>query len=387
MPRRSLEVNVEPKILIWARESIGLSKQEVANKLSVSENTMSKWESGEKKLKLTHLEKLAKICKRPLATFFLQNPPEERPFPKDFRTLPEDKRKPFSSKTRLAIRRARRLQSLTSELAKSLSHKIVTEIERVSVSDNPEIVASRIREQSRVTIQTQFGWRDDIEALNEWRKTVEDRGVLVFQVGVPLKETRGFSLTEGKSPVIVLNLRDAIKGRIFSLFHEYGHLLLNHSGICDMGEQDYLSDENKLIEKFCNHFAGAFLVPKNALINHKLVGEIKSSVEWSDEVLEKLAKDFKVSKEVILRRLVIMDRVKMSFYKRKHEEWKSKKYPRGWGRKNPPKKCIQENGVPFVSLVLETHRKGRITYSDVADYLAIRLKHLPKVEKIISGSI
>lgn len=51
----------------------------------------------------------------------------------------------------------------------------------------------------------------------------------------------------------------------------------------------------------------------------------------------------------------------------------------------PPRKCIQENGVPFVSLVLESYAKEKITYSDVADYLGIRLKHLPKVERLVRG--
>ena len=57
-----------------------------------------------------------------------------------------------------------------------------------------------------------------------------------------------------------------------------------------------------------------------------------------------------------------------------------------WGPA-PPRKCIQENGVPFVSLVLESYKKDKITYSDVADYLGIRLKHLPKVEQLVRGNV
>lgn len=388
MPRKSLEAVVEPRVLIWARESIGMNIEEVAKRLNTSEDTVSKWESGQKNPTLIQLEKLARtIYKRPLAAFFLPKPPEEPPLPEDFRTLPRDKRKPFSPKTRLAIRRARRLQSLATELANSLNREIPSPIEKANLSDNPEVVGNRIRMQLGVKIQTQFSWKNEAEALNEWKKAVGKRGVFVFQIGMPLEETRGFSLTEGEFPAIVLNLSDAINGRIFSLFHEYGHLLLNDSGICDMGDQDYLSNQGKLIEKFCNHFAGAILVRKDALINHMLIKSSGYRSHWPDEILKELAKSFKVSQEVILRRLVILSWAGEDFYKRKHEEWKTTEYRRGGGRRNPPKECVRKNGIPFVSLVLESHRKEKITYSDVADYLEISLKHLPEVEQLIGSKV
>jgi len=466
MPRKSLEVTVEPRVLIWARESVGLSIPEVAKRLKASEDTIRKWESGQKRPTLMYLEKLARtIYKRPFAVFLLPKPPEELPFPNDFRSLPSDKRKPFSPKTRLAIRRARRLQSLTAELARSLNRESTLKIGRATLSDDPEVVANSVREQLGVDLQTQFGWTDENKAFNEWGKAIEKVGILVFQIGMPLEETRGFSLTEGEFPAIVINIHDSTNGRIFSLFHEYGHLLLHNSGICDMENPAYLSEEVKSIEKFCNHFAGAVLVPRNALLNHELTRLKGRLSEWPDEILKELAKTFKVSQEVILRRLLILERATEGFYKRKHEEWvmkqkEAKKEQRqkflfsmelgyrqllkdgamsdalrevfennklsltseakiakkddkhwkikdgnkiykiedtdtrlniyeqkGGGGQNPPKKCIWENGVPFVTLVLETFGEEKITYRDVADYLAIRLKHLPKVEQLIRSKV
>ncbi|MGH7801443.1 MAG: ImmA/IrrE family metallo-endopeptidase [Thermodesulfobacteriota bacterium] len=392
MPRKSLEAIVEPKVLKWARESMGLDFKETAKRLKVVEDTVGKWESGQKKPTLIQLEKLAKIYKRPLAVFFLPEPPKEIPLPKDFRTLPMDNEKPFSLKTRLAIRRAQRLQSLATDLAKSINREIISQIGRAKLSDDPEVIAIRVRQQLGVEIQKQFSWKDENKAFNDWKKTIENRGILVFQIGIPLKEARGFSLAKGEIPAIVLNLHDSTTGRIFSLFHEYAHLLLNESGICDMEEINGFSGEARSIEKFCNHFAGAALVPKNALLDHQLIRSKEDSSPLPDEVLQELAKAFKVSQEVILRRLLILGRSTRDFYKRKREEWEAKvkrgeQRQRKWGRINPPKKCIRENGVPFVSLVLDTHREGKITYSDVADYLEIRLKHLPKIEQLVEGRV
>jgi Zn-dependent peptidase ImmA (M78 family)/transcriptional regulator with XRE-family HTH domain len=390
MPHKSLEVVVEPKVLLWARESIGLGIQEIAKKLKISENTIEKWETGQKKPKLTQIEKLAKIYKRPLAVFFLPKPPEDPPLPKDFRSLAMERRAAFSPKARLAIRRARRLQSLAIELAKSLNREITPQISRVSLLDDPEIVANMVRKQLGVELQMQFRWEDENKALNGWKRAIEKSGVLIFQISMPIEEARGFSLDQSKPPVIVLNLSDSPNGRVFSIFHEYAHLLLNDSGICNMEDVDDLSDEGKLTEKFCNHFAGAVLVPKDALLTHEIIKSENYPFEFPNETLKELSKIFKVSQEVILRRLLIFGLATVDFYRRKRKEWEAKskegQRKQKWGRQNPPKKCVQENGVPFVSLVLETHREEKITYRDVADYLTVPLKHLPKVEQLAQNN-
>lgn len=391
MSRKSLEVSIEPKILSWARESIGRGIQEVAKRMNVSENTVNSWELGEKKPTLLQLEKLAKtIYKRPLAAFFLSTPPIDPSLPADYRVLPTDKRLPFSAKTRLAIRRARRLQSLATELMENLN-KGVSKVGAVKLSDNPEDAAAKIRQESQIGIDKQSKWKNSNEAFNMWKRFLEDRRILIFQMSLPLEDAiRGFSLADGKIPTIVLNIKDSMNGRIFSLFHEYAHLLLNESGVCNMEEQDNLP-KDKAIEKFCNHFSGAFLVPKDDLLNHSAAKSIKQYANISDEILENIANDFKVSREVILLRMVAFGLVPKDVYKQKHEEWegKRKEIP-GEVRIykiSQPKKCIRENGVPFVSLVMEAHNKGAITYRDVSDYLGVRTRHLTKIEQLISEKV
>jgi Zn-dependent peptidase ImmA (M78 family)/DNA-binding XRE family transcriptional regulator len=389
MPHKSLEADIDPRVLRWARETIGMGMGDIAKRLKVTEDVVSKWESGQKRPTLIQAEKLANVYKRPLAAFFLPEPPVELPLPKDFRTLPEGKRKPFSTKTLLAIRRARRIQSLIRELAKSLTVDVRYEIGTASLSDSPEALAERIRGKLGVDTQAQFGWKNENEALNEWKKALEKQGIFVLQMGMPIEETRGFSLAEGEIPIIMLNLKDSINGRIFSLFHEYAHLLLNETGICMMDEEEGFSNESEAIERFCNHFAGAVLVPQSALLSHETVRAYRNSVTRPDEMYAELSKSFKVSQEVILRRLLISNLVSVNFYKQKRKEWEEKARgakPRGrWGRQNPPKKCIQENGIPFISLVFESYNGEKITYNEMADYLGIRLKHIPKIEQLIRG--
>ncbi len=390
MSRKVLAVTVEPKILQWARESIGRDVGDIAKRLKLSKDTVEKWESGEKPLTLTQLERLSNLYKRPLAAFFLPEPPKEPPPPKDFRTLPSDQRKPLSTKTRLAIRRASRLQSVAAELTTGLNREFAPSILKVHLSDQPETVAGKTREQLGITIQTQLQWKDENTALTEWRKALEKLGILVLQVAMPLDdEVRAFSVPHAQFPTIVLNLRDALNGRIFSLFHEYTHLMLDGGGICDMRDEGANNHDNKAAEVFCNYVAGATLVSKPHLLAHRLVEGRNASTRWSEDTLKQIAQDFKVSPEVILRRLVICGLAAEELYKRRREDWKEKakqrQEERPFVKPNQSKKCLRENGVPFVSLVLDSHRAGKITYPDVADYLAIRLQHLPKVERLLTG--
>ncbi len=396
MPPPSIEVTVEPSVLVWARESIGKNVKDAAKKLKKSAEFVEELEAGKKKPRLTQLEKLAQLYKRPLAVFLLSSPPPPLPMPEDFRTLPPEEREPFSPETRLAIRRAIRTQRLATELTKELKGDIASRIEHTTLPESyedltlkAEELAQKTRNEFGVEIKDQlYRWRSNSRALKEWKLLIEDKNILVFQIKMPLKETRGFSLPERTLPAIVLNYNDNINGKMFSLFHEYAHLMLDRGGICDMRHEN-----RERIEIFCNYFAGAFLVPRDALLNHELVQANLQNTEWEDKVLNELSWKFKVSREVVLRRLLILGRTTDRFYKNKREEWRlqreekekeSKKEKKG--RRNKPTECIREKGIPFISLVLEAHNRGYITYSDMADYLGVRLNYLQKIEELVRKS-
>ncbi len=388
MSPKSLKITIKPSVLEWARKSAGYySTEEVTG---FKEGEIFKWESGDEKPTLSKLERLANKYKRPLAAFFLPKPPKEKPLPKDFRTLPKEEEHAFSPKTLLSIRRARRLQNLANELLIDLGYELVPQIK--ITRNNPEDQAINIRKMLRIDINEQFAWRHEYEAMKKWKEKIEKHGVFVFQQRFPFEDARGFSLTTDMPPTIILNTNDSPKGKIFSLFHEYAHILLNNGGICNM-EEVHLRAEGARTEQFCNHFAGAMLVPRDNLLNHELVKEFKGIGEWPEEILREIAADFKVSREVILRRLVAFGEADLTFYNRKHNEWKIQlkkdmklRKEKTKGEKfarSVPNECIRDNSIPFISLVLEARSQKIITYNDVADYLGVRLKHLPKIEKSI----
>ena len=87
---------------------------------------------------------------------------------------------------------------------------------------------------ARCVAEEQRRWTGDYGPLNAWIAAFEARGVLVFQTGdIALEEMRGFTLAERRLPVIVLNAKDAPRGRILTLMHELTHLMLGQDGVCD----------------------------------------------------------------------------------------------------------------------------------------------------------
>ena len=51
--------------------------------------------------------------------------------------------------------------------------------------------------------------------------------------GIDVDEMRGFALSDHPLPVIVVNKKDSVRGRIFSMLHELAHILLGDSSISD----------------------------------------------------------------------------------------------------------------------------------------------------------
>ena len=80
-------------------------------------------------------------------------------------------------------------------------------------------------------------WRDPRVSYNAWRAALESAGILVFQVtGVAPAEMLGFSLSDRPLPVIGVNRKLHLNRRTFTLLHEFVHVFLERSGICDIEE-------------------------------------------------------------------------------------------------------------------------------------------------------
>lgn len=381
-------IRIEPSILIWARESLGLSLSDVALKLDKDRETVQQWEHGTSFPTLAQLEKLAySIYKRPLAVFFLPKPPKETTPKQDFRTLPDNEIRNLSPDLRLIIRKAKHHQLVLKQINDNLNPitKPIFKVFNLEVA-NKNIIANDLREYLGITKNLQQNFRNPELAFSYYRNLIEKNGVFIFQY--PLKEVRGFSLMDGEFPVIVINSWDSPNGKIFSLFHELCHILFNVGGIFKDFYSEELKRNQNRIEILCNQFASDILLPNIELLNDTLVLENRDNKEWSDNTLRAIALTYKVSKEVVLRKLLEADKTTQAFYKKTRIRW-NEKYKQDLANKKKTKQPgptyhvtnLSHLGKNFVSQVLTNYHSGKLTASQVADFLSIKLNRIPEYEK------
>lgn len=379
----NLGVNVNPRLLQWARETAGVELENVAKRLHVRENTIREWEQ-EGAISYSKLENLADFYKRPLAVFFMADIPIEPSLPTDFRA-PQKGGLRLSKDVRLAIRQAQHLQGIYQETLESQESR--KNIGHAFLTETPESLAKKQRERIGITWEMQKKWKSGSDTLKKWIEVFEGENILVFQMGMPSKELSGFSLSEGDAPrVIVVNSQDAYNRRIFTLFHEYCHLLLNSGGICKLrgGGKEIARDMS--LESFCDRFAASFLVPADDFFPRKEVQGVILQTE-DDKALRRLSGLFKVSREVILLRIYLTGKITWTYYQKKKKlfdaEFEKIKKKRKPGGPLPHIKSLSENGRKFTSSAIRAYKNGKITGPEISDYLGVKLRHIPLIEGLL----
>jgi len=328
---------------------------------------------------LTQLRGLSKALHCTVATLLLPESPPRPRRPRDYRTLPTRHRHPLGPTTLLALRRAYRVVDLANELDGQLGRELHPIIPRLSSRTDPEAAAELIRGMLGLTVDDQARATKKHTAYHRWRLSVESLGVLVLEAPMPREECRGFSIYDEQSPVIVVTNQDFAAPRVFSLLHELAHLSLHVSGLCEVEAPQDASLPH--MEVYCNHVAGAVMVPRVALLNHRLVRN-HDSVEWRDAELEGIGASFKASKEVVLRRLLHFRRTTQKFYQDRRRQWEidHENMPDFKPHVSWPRRAFNRNGVGFTSLVFEAERARIISAHEAAGYLETKQKHLHTIE-------
>jgi Zn-dependent peptidase ImmA (M78 family) len=392
MSRASVEVSIAPDVFRWLCGTSGWPAKDIAKRIEVPEEDVRSWCEGRAKpvLPLTKVEKLSEAFKRPLAAFLLSKPPEEIRTLPDFRKLP-GAQGDFSRETHLAIRKARRLQKVRRELMENLGSDVRINIRNRSVQDDPEVVASD--ESMNLPVNTaQINTYTPTQLFQIWRDWFERKNITVLQLKMPVEDARGFSLTDIEPFVIVVNESDAPTAKIFTLFHEYGHILLNESAVCNRDSDEIDDKRIKRIECWCNRFAGAFLVPEDFLKQELGIETLCKTTPYS-RIAGSIANRLKISKESALMRLLTLNYISPSEFRTERDKIRAdaalkkeqiKEKQKQSAKKSGPaifldRKCLDEKGPRFVSLVLKNSDLGYITSKDALDYLDVKLRHLEKM--------
>jgi Zn-dependent peptidase ImmA (M78 family) len=377
---------VKPALLAWARRSSNLTVLEASLRAKVEQDDLIAWEVGSDAPSVPQLRKLAHVYKRPLAVFFLAEPPADFDPMRYFRRHPDTPEARPSPELTYAIRQAEWLRENALDLAEESGRDVQPLSMMAKLGDAPAAWAARARELLAISVERQLGWKDESEAWRSWRAALESLDIIVLQVPhIAVEEMRGFSVIADKLPLIAVNSADFVRARMFTAMHELAHIILR-VGDVDRAQRFWVSDD--AVEFFCNVFAGEVLVPRDALARESLLqeGDRESGAEATMET-RRIAARFRVSEDVALRRLHGTTRVSTRFFD-EHRQFLAKVHRKAKKPSGPipiQQTILSRFGGKYVRTVLEALRRERITASDVSDFLGVKVAYLPRIERAAFG--
>ncbi len=288
----SIRPEINNQIFSWAITRIGLTPDEVLLKYP----KFLQWQSGEIIATVNQLKDFSNSYHFPFGYFFLRNVPEiiqnEIPF---FRSN-NDFLATDNENVNETVKILKERQEWLSDYMKENGVDKNTIIGRFKNETDINQIISGIKDYLELNDDWNTAVGSPREAIQILKDKLEERNIIVTFNSVvnnnghrhiPVKLCRGFCLIDNYTPFIFVNSADSKSAQLFTIIHEIAHIFISYTaGFGDHGAEA-LSDPR---EAFCDRIAANLLVPKNSLINNRLLSN------------EELAKLFNVSELVILRR-------------------------------------------------------------------------------------
>lgn len=307
---------VNPEILVWARESAGLSLEEAAHRLGLSgPERLQALEAGEREPSRRQLANMAERYRRPLLTFYLTERPRDSDKGQDFRTL-RDGRVPEAEALLNALLRdvhARQgiIKAALEEAEENVSLPFVGS---ARLANGVENLARAIGELLNYTAANFRQQRNVDDAFSTLRAATERAGVFVLLMGnlgthhTDIDPTifRGFSLSDDVAPFIVINEKDSRAAWSFTLLHELTHIFLGQTAISGY-------DGEAEVERFCDSVAGRFFLNPDELA--ALGIGPRATIDQILDVVSAFAADTNLSRKMIAYNLLRQNHISGVIYR------------------------------------------------------------------------
>lgn len=374
---RTVHVPITPSVLQWAIDESGLGTDVLAKRVDVDETELEAWLRGQAQPSLTAFKKLALALRRPTATFLLPRPPKIKQVEIEFRHPPGTASRDLLPEERVRIREVTRLQDAVAWLLEEMGDT-TPELPRLSSSTTPEEAGKRLRDILNVDIATQTDWPDASTAFKEWRKALENMGVLVFLLPMGADAARGFSIWNPRAPAVVANTHWNPAARLYTLFHEFAHVLTRTNSICAEDGQARGSATN--VERWCEQVAAAALMPETSVRAFtRKVGAVNL------ETASRVAAHFRVSLRAATLRLIGLGLAGWSLYKTLPATSDAKHGGGGGGGRDRVQVRIDEYGRRTTSTFVRAVQRDVIAVADAMRYLDVSDQNLIDLEKSLAA--
>jgi Zn-dependent peptidase ImmA (M78 family) len=376
-----------PQVLIWARETAGLSIEEAATKLQIGPargktgaERVAAIEAGQAEVSRSLLLRMAKTYRRPLLTFYLQRPPERGDLGEDFRS-PANKRPDVEPLVDALVRDIKTRQSMVRALLEEDEEaERLAFIGSADIGDGVDDLVASIERALKIDRNVLRRQSSPDAAFAVLRAAVEETGVFVILVGnlgshhtnIDAFVFRGFALADPIAPFIAVNDLDAKAAWSFTLLHELAHLWLGRSGVSGAYSEGQL-------EQFCNDIASQFLLEDNELANVG-VGR-RTPLDEAAQLINDFAGPRNLSRALVAYRLhragVLTAEISQALTRRFLDEWRRfrvERRERDDGEGGPNFYTVRRHrlGRALVNLVARTVDEGLLTPTKAGRVLGVK---------------
>lgn len=352
-----------PMIIAWAIERVGKQPSDLA---SISKN-IEQWISGEKVPTVKQMQKLAARTYVPLPYFYGDDIPSMPLQIPDYRTTYSGSAENPSPELYETINLMQARQDWTRAYLIDAEADTLSFVGKYANDKDVKRVAYEIRS----ILKLKDGWARTMqsdEAVRYVRDAMEAVGVYTcagsyfhhnsrpYNVG----EFRGFVLVDHIAPFIFLNTQDSRSAQLFTLIHEFAHILFDESGVDDL----VYEDPDK--EDLCDCVAAEVLVPESLVYaafgqkgrtNKEAIGFLRRATKTSEIVCLRRARELKKLKDNEFFSLY-------NDYKRElAQARRDKRIKRGGG---PSYYVVQKSmmGNLFSDVIYEGIKSERLMFSD-----------------------
>lgn len=362
---QSTTIKIDPKVLKFALEDRNQDYDSIINKFPL----FPRWVNGEIYPTFAQLSALSKTLHFPLGYFFLSNP-VAADLTVDFRTIQNKLISTPSSHLKTVLNDMKLIQEWQRDfrIKNGLGKVFFSEPEKIEKKAEPLAL------QAHTLLNIPQDWFLQVnspeKAFKYLRHKVESTGITIVLNGkvgndthrvLSIEEFRAFALYDEYAPLIFLNNCDSQTGLIFSLLHEFFHILTGTTDI--INGSDSFSDEN-----LCNKAAIAFLAPTTYLEKQWYVLNSFSVYEK----ISKIAGQLKISDIALAYKLLSLryiSETEVAFIKEKQNlvlKYKKKSGGNYWNTK------INTFSKHFVESVIADVYAGGTSYTESFKLLGIK---------------
>jgi Zn-dependent peptidase ImmA (M78 family)/DNA-binding XRE family transcriptional regulator len=341
-------MNIGEKLKI-ARKAIGYTLEKASQESGIGQSSISEFENDKREPKFSQLSKLAEVYRRTVEFFLTEEPLIEEVML--WRDKPdEEQRTKIEAEFRKLCEQYRRLEILTDEVKETKLPQLDIRREEFDYRQ-----AGKLAE----CFQRDF-ILGDIPSASLKQILEENFYIKIFHLS-----SNGSSistLSDHFGAAILLNKDSKLWRRSFDLAHELFHLLtwkifrINGKG----GE----SHEHE--EKLANAFASRLLLPTD-IVKDKIEALMSEGRQVSIEALDEIAREFGVSAEALLWRMLYLYNKPVEEIEKYIEQARKIKPQRPLRRSDEPDELPER----YCSLAIKALRNGKLSLTQFSKYMGI----------------